>query len=61
MRSKDKNISRKEASSEKSGVVVSDSVGNYEKHPFFIRKATAAKTLLLKVGLPKHLTRKEPA
>ena len=61
MRSKDKNVSRKEASTEKSGVVVSDSVGNYEKHPFFIKKATAAKALLLKVGLPKQLTKKEHA
>jgi hypothetical protein len=61
MRSKGKNVSRKEASTEKSGVVVSDSVGNYEKHPFFIKKATAAKALLLKVGLPKQLSRKEHA
>jgi hypothetical protein len=32
-------------------------VGNYEKHPFFIKKANEAKALLKKVGLPKKLTK----
>ncbi len=40
---------------------ISDSVGSYEKHPFFIKKASAAKTLLLKVGLPKELAKKSHA
>jgi hypothetical protein len=31
---------------------VSDAVGNYEKHPFFVKKAALAKTYLPKVGLP---------
>jgi hypothetical protein len=61
MNLKDKNISRKVSSAEKITAVVSDSVGNYEKHPFFIKKAVAAKALLLKVGLPKQLTKKMPA
>jgi hypothetical protein len=54
----DKNISRKVTHTEKISPVESDSVGNYEKHPFFIKKAVAAKALLLKVGLPKQLTKK---
>ena len=45
----------------KKGAVVSDSVGNYEKHPFFIKKADAAKALLLKVGLPKQFAKKSHA
>ena len=61
MRLKGKNISKKERSSKKSSAIVSDSVGNYEKHPFFIKKATAAKALLLQVGLPKQLTKKAHA
>lgn len=40
------------------GITVSPSVGNYEKHPFFVKKATAAKALLLEVGLPKELSSK---
>lgn len=27
-------------------------VGNYEKHPFFIKKANEARALLKEVGLP---------
>lgn len=55
---KNKNISKKETSTKKINAMITDSIGNYEKHPFFIKKATAAKTLLLKVGLPKQLTKK---
>jgi hypothetical protein len=29
------------------------SVGSYEKHPFFLKKAKAAKALLDEVGLPE--------
>lgn len=32
-------------------------VGNYEKHPFFVKKANDAKTLLTAVGLPKKLAK----
>jgi len=35
--------------------IVSETVGNYEKHPFFIKKANAAKALLKLIGLPKSL------
>lgn len=31
--------------------------GNYEMHPFFVKKANAAKALLKKVGLPKQLAK----
>ncbi|HUX84149.1 MAG TPA: hypothetical protein VMV20_02880 [Chitinophagaceae bacterium] len=58
---KGKNVSKKETSTKKSSAVVSDSVGNYEKHPFFIKKAKSAKALLLKVGLPKQLTKRAHA
>jgi len=37
---------------------VSDAVVNYEKNPFFEKKAAAAKAYLSKVGLPKQLTSK---
>ena len=43
----------------KTGAIISDNVGNYEKHPFFIKKVAAAKALLQEVGLPKQLTRKK--
>lgn len=35
--------------------IISEEVGNYEKHPFFIKKANAARQLLEKIGLPKQL------
>ena len=38
-----------------------DEVGNYEKHPFFIKKAAAAKAFLHKVGLPNQLAQKTKA
>ena len=45
---------RKRAAAKKmAGVIVTDAVGNYEKHPFFVKKANAAKALLSKVGLPE--------
>jgi hypothetical protein len=41
----------------KTFAVVDPKVGNYEKHPFFIKKANAAKALLKAVGLPKQLAK----
>ena len=29
-------------------------VGNYEKHPFFVKKNNEAKEMLAKVGLPEN-------
>lgn len=37
--------------------VVDPKVGNYEKHPFFVKKANEARALLKAVGLPKKLAR----
>jgi hypothetical protein len=56
---KQKSISTKAKTSQKKDAIVSESVGNYEKHPFFIKKAAAAKALLTQVGLPKQLTSKK--
>lgn len=36
--------------------VISDSVGNYEEYPFFVRRRNEAKAFLKKVGLPAELT-----
>lgn len=47
--------------SQKKNVIVSSVVGNYDKHPFFVKKAVSAKKLLDKVGLPKQLTQKNHA
>lgn len=39
-------------------LTVSDNkAGNYEKHPFFVKKANAAKSLIKTVGLPKQLAK----
>jgi hypothetical protein len=56
---KGKKLTKKEASAKKISAVVAARVGNYEKHPFFVKKNTAAKALITKVGLPKELTNKE--
>lgn len=52
MPSKTKNTNKK-----KKHAVVDPKVGNYEKHPFFIKKANEAKALLKAVGLPKKLAK----
>lgn len=36
--------------------IVSENVGNYEKHPFFVTKAKKAKAFLDRVGLPPQVT-----
>jgi hypothetical protein len=33
--------------------VIDPNVGNYEKHPFFVKKANEAKAILKALGLPK--------
>jgi hypothetical protein len=48
----------KKTESGKPATKVANTVGNYEKHPFFVKKAAAAKALLLEVGLPKQLKQK---
>jgi hypothetical protein len=42
----------------KIGAIVSDTVGNYEKHPFFVKKAEEARAFLKATGLPKQLAKK---
>jgi hypothetical protein len=42
----------------KKTAIVNPEVGNYEKHPFFIKKANEAKAFLKAVGLPKKLPKK---
>ncbi len=37
---------------------ISDEVGNYEKHPFFVKKANDMKELLERVGLPEDFVNK---
>jgi hypothetical protein len=37
--------------------IVDPKVGNYEKHPFFVKKAKEAKALLKAVGMPKKLAK----
>jgi hypothetical protein len=55
MISKKQNSANKTKAVKKTAAIVSSSVGNYEKHPFFVKKAAAAKELLQRVGLPKQL------
>jgi len=43
---KKQSVNQKQATPEKKVV------GNYEKHPFFVKKNNAAKEVLVKVGLP---------
>ena len=38
----------------KISAIIDNKVGNYEKHPFFVKKANAAKALVKAVGLPKN-------
>ena len=50
---------KKYNTSVKIGAIVSDSVGNYEKHPFFVKKAEEAKAFLKATGLPTQLKNKK--
>ncbi len=45
------------AKKKKAFAIVDSKVGNYEKHPFFVRKANEAKALLKAVALPKKLAK----
>ncbi|MBS1510118.1 MAG: hypothetical protein JST86_04710 [Bacteroidetes bacterium] len=44
---------RKNKKAAKTAAIIDSTVGNYEKHPFFIKKAKASKELINAVGLPK--------
>jgi hypothetical protein len=41
--------------SKRRGAIVSANAGNYETHPFFVKKAKKAKTYLNEAGLPKQI------
>jgi len=44
---------KKKSKAKKGVAIVDEKVGNYEKHPFFIKKATEANAILKEAGLPK--------
>ena len=46
-------VSIKNKKLKKASAVVDSNVGNYEKHPFFVKKANEAKAILKKTGIPK--------
>jgi len=50
--------SGKKTASTKGGAIVSDKVGNYEKHRFFVKKKAADKAYLKQAGLPLQLLSK---
>ncbi|MCX6317580.1 MAG: hypothetical protein NTW29_09835 [Bacteroidetes bacterium] len=45
-------LKKKKTSKRKVTPVIDERVGNYEKHPFFVKKAREAKALLKTTGLP---------
>ena len=45
------------AKKKKAFAIVDPKVGNYEKHPFFVKKTNEAKALLKAVGLPKKFAK----
>ena len=51
-----KKKSTKKAAISKTSAIISDQVGNYEHHPFFVKKAEKAKAFLNANGLPKGLS-----
>jgi hypothetical protein len=53
-----KKKSSKKAAISKTSAIISDKVGNYEHHPFFVKKAEKAKAFLNANGLPKGLSGK---
>ena len=46
---------KKAAGAVKGSAEVDATIGNYENHPFFIKKAKEAKRFLKKAGLPKEV------
>ena len=47
----------KKKNGEEPAVIISNKVGNYEKHPFFVKKANAAKEFIKKYGLPDEVVK----
>jgi len=52
------NKSHNSKTSRKTESFLDESVGNYSKHPFFVKKANRAKAFLKSAGLPKELVKK---
>ncbi len=46
-------VTAKNKRSKKTSAIVDSKVSNYEKHPFFVKKANEAKAILKRAGLPK--------
>jgi len=40
--------------------IIDPTVGNYEKHPYFVKKANEVKALIEKVGLPEEYYAQNP-
>ena len=55
MNTKPRNTKKKESPGSK----ISSAVGNYEDHPFFVKKADEAKKIIGRTGIPK-VTKKRP-
>jgi hypothetical protein len=53
MGKKNNNQIIKTPSEERMASIANESVGNYEKHSFFVKKTTEARKLLIKVGVPE--------
>lgn len=53
IRKKDSNLTTKQRKA-----IISDKVGNYENHPFFVKKFEKANAFLDKIGLPDFLVQK---
>ncbi len=47
--------SKRSSSKKNPRITVTDKVGNYEKHPFFVKKANEMKEFLKKAGVPKFI------
>ena len=58
MATKKKQAGKRSAKSQKPPVISND-VGNYEKHPFFVKKVNAAKEFLAHAGVPKQFVKKQ--
>jgi hypothetical protein len=53
-----KYINAATAGKKKLSAIISEEVGNYENHPFFVKKTAKAKAKLKQVGLPAVLVKK---
>ena len=52
-------VRKRTSTKKKPRITLSESVGNYEKHPFFVKKANEMKEFLKKAGVPKFITKEQ--